>query len=63
MEIIRALWVFIFFFFALILMFTWSKINIIAAKIRAITAVLNDAEQTGSGRQNPETNRDRSGGE
>jgi HAMP domain-containing protein len=49
MEIVRALWVIIFFFFALILMFTWSKINIIAAKLRTISAALSDGKPAAEG--------------
>jgi hypothetical protein len=44
MEIIRIVWVFIFFFFALILIFTWSKMTIISGKIKAISRLIENID-------------------
>jgi|GEM_PF-1461265 len=44
MDIIRIVWIFIFFFFTLILIFTWSKIVIISGKIKAITRLVGEIE-------------------
>jgi hypothetical protein len=46
MELVRILWIFIFLFFALILIFTWSKISIISGKIRNITGLMERIVET-----------------
>lgn len=45
MELVRILWVGLFFFFALILIFTWSKLAVIARKIKAITSLVDATDE------------------
>jgi hypothetical protein len=45
MEPIRVVWIFIFLFFALILIFTWSKMAIISGKVKAIARLLESLEE------------------
>ncbi len=51
MEWIRVIWVFVFFFFALILIFTWSKMAVISGKIKAITRLVESIDEVSSGEQ------------
>jgi hypothetical protein len=54
MEPVRILWIFIFLFFALILIFTWSKMVIISGKIRSISSLLDNIMNTTKSNGNTE---------
>ncbi len=41
MEIIKILWIIIFFFFTLILIFIWSKITLISNKIKKVSTAVD----------------------
>lgn len=45
MELIQIFWVIIFFFFALVLIFTWSKISIISRKISTIISTIDNIKK------------------
>jgi len=45
MEIVKILWIVIFFFFTLVLFFTWAKINVISTKIKRMTSIIEDIEK------------------
>jgi hypothetical protein len=45
MEIIKILWIIIFFFFTLMLIFIWSKITLISNKIKKVSAVIDKAQE------------------
>ena len=45
-KIVRILWIVNFFFFALTLIFIWSKILIIAKKVKVITVLIRQSEVT-----------------
>lgn len=42
MELIKLLWIVVFFLFSLTLLFVWSKLYIISKKANAITALLGE---------------------
>jgi hypothetical protein len=44
MELIKLLWIVVFFLFSLTLLFVWSKLYIISKKAKAITTLLGDIE-------------------
>jgi hypothetical protein len=44
MELIKIFWMVIFFMFSLTLLFVWSKLYIIAKKVKAIDALLTATE-------------------
>jgi hypothetical protein len=52
MDSIQILWIFIFLFFALILIFTWSKMAIISGKVRTIVHLLDNI--SGKSKNTPE---------
>ncbi|NLL13825.1 MAG: hypothetical protein GX267_10510 [Fibrobacter sp.] len=43
MELIKALWILIFFLFSLTLIFLWSKIYVLFKRIEALSALLKKA--------------------
>lgn len=45
MELIKAIWVINSFFFALVLVFIWSKSIIIAKKVSTISSIMERIEQ------------------
>jgi len=45
MELVKIVWVINFFFLALILIFIWSKLNIIARKIKLISDLIDKAKE------------------
>ncbi|MBD3395685.1 MAG: hypothetical protein GF418_08665 [Chitinivibrionales bacterium] len=53
MELVRVIWIFIFFFFALILLFTWSKMAVISGKIKTIMRLVSEAENLSAGEAGP----------
>lgn len=44
MELIKNLWIVIFFLFSLTLLFVWSKLYIISKKAKAISSLLGEIE-------------------
>lgn len=50
---IQAVWIANFFFFALILLFIWSKIAIISKKIKTIDSILTNTEELIGGKETP----------
>ncbi len=44
MEIISAAWIAVFFLFSLVLIFAWSKILIIAGRVRHLQAMVDSIE-------------------
>ena len=44
MELIKLLWIVVFFLFSLTLLFVWSKIYIISKKAKAVTTLLGEIE-------------------
>lgn len=44
MELIKLLWIVVFFLFSLTLLFVWSKLYIISKKAQAITALLGEID-------------------
>ena len=47
MELIKFLWIVIFFLFSLTLLFVWSKLYIISKKAKSIASLLGDIESLG----------------
>ena len=45
MEWVRVIWILNFFFFALILIFTWSKMAVISGKIKSITQLMEGLDE------------------
>ena len=45
MEVIKILWIIIFFFFTLMLIFIWSKITLISNKIKQVSAVIDKSKE------------------
>ena len=52
MELVRVVWIFIFFFFALILIFMWSKMAVISSKINSIARLVDNIKKI-SGPEEP----------
>lgn len=44
MELIKILWIVVFFLFSLTLLFVWSKLYIISKKAKAISLLLGEIE-------------------
>ena len=44
MELIKLLWIVVFFLFSLTLLFVWSKLYIISKKAKTITTLLGEIE-------------------
>jgi hypothetical protein len=44
MELIKLLWIVVFFLFSLTLLFVWSKLYIISKKAKALTSLLGEIE-------------------
>ena len=45
MEIVKILWIVIFFFFTLVLFFIWAKINVISTKIKRMASIIEDIKK------------------
>lgn len=45
MEVIKILWIIIFFFFTLMLIFIWSKITLISNKIKKVSGIIDKAKE------------------
>jgi hypothetical protein len=44
MELIKLLWIVVFFLFSLTLLFVWSKLYIVSKKAKAIASLLGEIE-------------------
>jgi hypothetical protein len=44
MDLIKVLWIVVFFLFSLTLLFVWSKLYIISKKAKAVTTILGEIE-------------------
>ena len=45
MEVIKILWIVIFFFFTLMLLFIWSKITLISNKIKKVSVIIDKSKE------------------
>ena len=45
MEIVRLIWAVNLFFFCIILLFVWSRILVVTAKIKATTGIIAEIEE------------------
>lgn len=44
MQVLTAIWIITFFFFALILIFVWSKLVVVSGKIKSITGIIKNCD-------------------